>query len=198
MTLFFATLLVFLTSKIDKRQWKSVEKNVPFLKNALSATAFYRRCFVRCVELTHEDVVGSNYLQYLIGFSKLKLILCEIIAPQCKFEFIKILVPLCAPCVLSEEIVKLLTIILPSFYCSPKKAIFSLFQAKMSSDQHGLGMQKGKILNDKYISNFSCGVLRYLTPCYCYVLCTLSTYWVLDYAFALNILIVYIFSSCYA
>ena len=52
----------------------------------------------------------------------------------------------------------------------------------MSSDQHGLGMQKGKILNDKYISNFSCGVLRYLTLCYCHVLCTLSTYWVLDYA----------------
>ena len=103
---------------------------------------------------------------------------------QCKFEFIKILVPLFTPCILSEEIVKLLTIILPSFYCSPKKAIFSLFQAKMSSDQHGLGMQKGKILNDKYISNFSCGVLRYLTPCYCYVLCTLSTYWVLDYALA--------------
>lgn len=175
-----------------------MKKNVPFFKNALSATAFYRHCFARCVELTHEDVVCSNYLQYLIGFSKLQLILCEIIAPQCKFEFIKILVPLCAPCVLSEEIVKLLTIILPSFYCSPKKAIFSLFQAKMSSDQHGLGMQKGKILNDKYISNFSCGVLRYLTPCYCYVLCTLSTYWVLHYAFALNFLIVYIFSSCYA
>ena len=163
-------------------------------RNCLLQTLFCALCWInawRCCWFKLLTIFKN-------GFSKLKLILCEIIAPQCKFEFIKILVPLCAPCVLSEEIVKLLTIILPSFYCSPKKAIFSLFQAKMSSDQHGLGMQKGKILNDKYISNFSCGVLRYLTLCYCYVLCTLSSYWVLDYAFALNILIVYIFSSCYA
>ena len=47
----------------------------------------------------------------------------------------------------------------------------------MSSDQHGLGMQKGKILNDKYISNFSCGVLSVFDTLL--LLCTLYIKYIL-------------------